>query len=76
MAKGAPQVILQMSTNAGEVKPAVEKAVNEFAGAAFVRWAWRGRMRKASGSLPACCLCSIRRASRLKRPSQAPGKWA
>ena len=31
VAKGAPQVILQMSTNANEVKPAVEKAVNEFA---------------------------------------------
>ncbi len=31
VAKGAPQVILAMSTNAGEVKPAIEKAVNEFA---------------------------------------------
>ncbi len=31
VAKGAPQVILKMSTNAGEVKDAVEKAVNEFA---------------------------------------------
>ena len=35
VAKGAPQVILQMSANAGEVKPAVEKAVNEFAGRGF-----------------------------------------
>jgi H+-transporting ATPase len=35
VAKGAPQVILEMSTNAGEVKPAVEKAVNEFAGRGF-----------------------------------------
>ncbi len=35
VAKGAPQVILAMSTNAGEVKPAVEKAVNEFAGRGF-----------------------------------------
>jgi H+-transporting ATPase len=35
VAKGAPQVILQMSTNAGDVKPAVEKAVNEFAGRGF-----------------------------------------
>jgi len=34
-AKGAPQVILEMSTNVGEVKPAVEKAVNEFAGRGF-----------------------------------------
>ena len=31
VAKGAPQVILKMSTNAGEVKVAVEKAVNQFA---------------------------------------------
>ena len=35
VAKGAPQVILQMSTNAAEVKPVVEKAVNEFAGRGF-----------------------------------------
>ena len=35
VAKGAPQVILQLSTNVGEVKPAVEKAVNEFAGRGF-----------------------------------------
>jgi H+-transporting ATPase len=35
VAKGAPQVILQMATNSGEVKPAVEKAVNEFAGRGF-----------------------------------------
>ncbi|MFZ1137724.1 MAG: plasma-membrane proton-efflux P-type ATPase, partial [Candidatus Sulfotelmatobacter sp.] len=35
VAKGAPQVILQMATNVGEVKPAVEKAVNEFAARGF-----------------------------------------
>jgi len=35
VAKGAPQVILEMSTNAADVKPAVEKAVNEFAGRGF-----------------------------------------
>jgi H+-transporting ATPase len=35
VAKGAPQVILEMSVNAGEVKPAVEKAVNEFAARGF-----------------------------------------
>ncbi len=35
VAKGAPQVILEMSNNAGEVKDAVEKAVNEFAGRGF-----------------------------------------
>ena len=35
VAKGAPQVILEMSANAGEVKPSVEKAVNEFAARGF-----------------------------------------
>jgi len=35
VAKGAPQVILQMAINNAEVKPAVEKAVNEFAGRGF-----------------------------------------
>ncbi|MGB8959424.1 MAG: plasma-membrane proton-efflux P-type ATPase [Candidatus Aminicenantales bacterium] len=33
--KGAPQVILEMSANAREVKPAVEKAVDEFAARGF-----------------------------------------
>ena len=33
--KGAPQVILAMSANLAEVKSAVEKAVNEFAGRGF-----------------------------------------
>jgi H+-transporting ATPase len=35
VAKGAPQVILKMSTDADKVKPAVEKAVNDFAGRGF-----------------------------------------
>jgi H+-transporting ATPase len=35
VAKGAPQVILQMSANAGQVKTAVEKAVNDFAARGF-----------------------------------------
>lgn len=33
--KGAPQVILELAANAGQVKPAVEKAVNEFAARGF-----------------------------------------
>lgn len=33
--KGAPQVILALSANAGQVKPAVETAVNEFAARGF-----------------------------------------
>jgi len=35
VAKGAPQVILEMSTNKDAIKPAVEKAVNDFAGRGF-----------------------------------------
>ena len=35
VAKGAPQVILEMATNATQVKSAVEKAVNEFAARGF-----------------------------------------
>jgi len=35
VAKGAPQVILEMSANANEVKPAVEKAIDEFAARGF-----------------------------------------
>ena len=35
VAKGAPQVILQMSVNAGDVKVEVEKAINEFAARGF-----------------------------------------
>ena len=33
--KGAPQVILDLSANAGEIKPAVDKAVNDFAARGF-----------------------------------------
>ncbi len=33
--KGAPQVILAMSTNIAAIKPAVDKAVNDFAGRGF-----------------------------------------
>jgi H+-transporting ATPase len=35
VAKGAPQVILEMAANAGKVKAAVDKAVNEFAARGF-----------------------------------------
>jgi len=35
VAKGAPQVILEMSTDAAAVKPEVDKAVNDFAGRGF-----------------------------------------
>jgi H+-transporting ATPase len=35
VSKGAPQVILELSANAGQAKPAVDKAVNEFAARGF-----------------------------------------
>src|SRR5208283_2706558 len=35
VAKGAPQVVLALSANAGQVKPAVDEAVNEFAARGF-----------------------------------------
>ena len=35
VSKGAPQVIMELSANAGQVKSAVEKAVNEFAARGF-----------------------------------------
>jgi len=35
VSKGAPQVILELSANAAQVKPAVDKAVNEFAARGF-----------------------------------------
>jgi H+-transporting ATPase len=35
VAKGAPQAILEISVNGGQVKPSVEKAVNEFARRGF-----------------------------------------
>ena len=66
MAKGAPQVILGMATNAAEVKAAVEKPSMNLPVAASVRWAWPGPIRKISGSLLACCQCLIRRANRPK----------
>ena len=35
VSKGAPQVILAMAANAGAIKPAVEKAINDFAARGF-----------------------------------------
>jgi hypothetical protein len=55
-----------------EVKPASRKPSMILPDAASARWALPGPMRKANGSLSACCRCSIRRASRPRQPSQAP----
>ncbi len=54
--KGAPQVILELSANAGQVKPVVEKAVNEFAARGFrslgVAWADQEGKWQFIGVLP------------------------
>jgi H+-transporting ATPase len=54
--KGAPQVILELSANAGQVKPAVEKAVNEFAARGFrslgVAWSEDNGQWQVVGVLP------------------------
>ena len=74
--KGAPQVILALSANAGQVKPAVEKAVNEFAARGFRSWAWRGPRAKGNGSLSACCPCSIPQGKMPRQPSRPRLRWA
>ena len=76
VAKGDPQVILQMSANAGEIKTAVEKAVNDFAARGFrslgvARADEKGKWRFL-GVLP----LSDPPRSRLKPPSPVPGRWA
>ena len=72
--QGAPQVILALSANAGEVKPAVEKAVNEFAARGFrslgVARADQEGHWQFLGVLP----LSIRRGTEPKQPSRPPGK--
>ena len=54
--KGAPQVILELSANAGQVKPAVNKAVNDFAARGFrslgVAWAEEEGQWQFMGVLP------------------------
>ena len=54
--KGAPQVILELSANVGQVKPAVEKAVDEFAAHGFrslgVAWADQDDKWQFVGVLP------------------------
>ena len=75
--KGAPQVIMAMSANAGQVKPAVDKAVNEFAAQRLSfpgRGAGRGRRAMAISRRVAAC--SIRRGTMPRQPSRPPARWA
>ena len=74
--KGAPQVILKLSANAGQVKPAVDKAVNEFAARGFRSLGVARAEGDGHGSLSACCPCSIRHATMPKPPSQPRWPWA
>ncbi len=53
--KGAPQVIMELADNADRVKPAVEKAINEFAARDFVHWGWQGPTGKADGVSSVSC---------------------
>ena len=77
VAKGAPQVILEMSTDAGDVKPAVEQAVEAFAARGFRSLGVaRADHRRRVGRSRVYCRCSIRRASRRRRRSRARVRWA
>jgi H+-transporting ATPase len=72
VAKGAPQVILQMSGNAGEVKDAVDKAVNEFAAKGYRSLGVARADQENNGGWWVCCPCSMSRAPMPKPPSRAP----
>ena len=76
VAKGAPQVILQMSGNADQIKDAVEKAINDFAGRGFRSLGVARAEEEGKWKLSACCLSSIHRVSRPRRPSPARDRWA
>jgi len=55
VAKGAPQVILQMAINVGDVKTAAEKAILDFAGRGFRSLGVAKADEKVNGSLSAFC---------------------
>ena len=73
--KGAPQVILQLSANAGQVIPAVDKAVNEFAARGFRSLGVAGPRGMAHGSSWAYCPCSIRRGKMPRPPLRPRARW-
>ena len=76
VAKGAPQVIMELSANSGQVKTAVDGAVGDFAAAVSGRWAWPAPTGTAPGSSSACCPCSTRHGQMPRRPSPPRGSWA
>ena len=77
VAKGAPQVILEMTANAGEVKAAVEAAVNEFAARGFRSLGVARADRKGEWQFLGRT-AALRPAARLRRkpPSRLPFRWA
>lgn len=76
VAKGAPQVILELAANAAQVKAAVEKAVNEFATRGFRSLGSLVPMETASGNSLAYCPCLIRHATMPAQPSRPRARWA
>ncbi len=66
--KGAPQVILALSANAGQVKDAVEKAVNEFAARGFRSLGVARADGEVGGSFSAYCPCSIHQEKMPRQP--------
>ena len=79
VAKGAPQVILEMSTNKSEVKPAVEKAVNRIRGTGLP-FARRGPRRRRRQVAVRRCVAFVRSATRAgesnhrERPADGRGR--
>jgi H+-transporting ATPase len=65
--KGAPQVVLALSANAGSVKAAADKAVNDFAARGFRSLGVARADGDGNGSFSACCPCSIRPVRMRKR---------
>ena len=71
MTKGAPQVILALSANAGAGEARRRQGGQRIRGARLsLAGRGAGRGETANGSFSACCRCSIRRAKTPRRPSR------
>ena len=74
--KGAPQVILALSANAGRSSPPSTRPSTISLLAAFAPSVWPGRMATGRGSFSACCRCSILRVTMPDPPSRPRPRWA
>ena len=74
--KGAPQVILALAANAAQIKPAVDKAVNDFAARGFRSLGVARADGDGDWQFWVCCRCSTRPATTRQRPSPPRGRWA